>query len=41
MTRSEIGDKLFISTRTVEKHAERIFLKVGAQLLGKLNKVMK
>src|SRR5690606_34449920 len=29
LKRREIADKLFISDRTVDKHIERIFLKVG------------
>lgn len=41
LTRREIADKLFISDRTVEKHTEHIFLKVGVnsrqELLIKLN----
>ncbi|MGJ1265372.1 response regulator transcription factor [Sphingobacterium spiritivorum] len=41
LTRREIADKLFISDRTVEKHTEHIFLKVGVnsrqELLAKLN----
>ena len=41
LRRREIADKLFISDRTVDKHTERIFVKVGVtsreELLGKLN----
>lgn len=41
LKRREIADKLFISGRTVDKHTERIFLKVGVtsreELLVKLN----
>lgn len=41
LTRREIADKLFISDRTVEKHTEHIFLKVGVnsrqELLIRLN----
>lgn len=42
LRRREIADKLFISDRTVDKHTERIFLKIGVtsreELLEKLNK---
>lgn len=41
LKRREIAEKLFISERTVDKHSERIFLKVGVtsreELLAKLN----
>ncbi|MGJ1410549.1 response regulator transcription factor [Sphingobacterium thalpophilum] len=43
LTAREIADKLFISDRTVDKHRENIYFKVGVhsrdQLLEKLNKV--
>jgi DNA-binding CsgD family transcriptional regulator len=45
LKRREIADKLFISERTVDKHTERIFSKVGVtsreELLTKLNKIHK
>ena len=41
LKRREIADRLFISERTVDKHTERIFSKVGVtsreELLAKLN----
>ena len=41
LKRREIADKLFISGRTVDKHSENIFVKVGVtsreELLAKLN----
>lgn len=43
LKRREIADKLFISDRTVDKHTERIFLKVGVtsreELFAKLNSI--
>lgn len=43
LKRREIADKLFISDRTVDKHTERIFLKVGVtsreELFARLNSI--